>query len=389
MGDLSGGFTEDKPVELGQRLYLRTTDYGTGRTGLSILEPRGETPKPVLWDEALLSFSKARDADVRVVMRMPAVQSSNYYLLDDSWQPVKALTDANPLEREVRMPDGPRYLTYRTSHGDVLHAALYLPAGYVEGRSYPTIVSVYERQVSMMYGIASPGSEPCRWLLQGYALLMPDIQARVNDAGKAAVESVTAAVDAAVATGAVDRERLGLMGHSNGGFETFFIATQSNLFKAAVPQAGWSNMLSSYGGVYERDGSPVSYISENEQPYIAGPWWEHWDAFIRNSPLFHAKNVHTPLLIAHGNGDKLVPFSQSVEMFNTLRRMGNTQVVLLEYDGIDHSFHVGGETEHDLEMRMREFFGHFLKGEPAPLWWTQGVSHTKGQAPPPAGARDK
>lgn len=85
------------------------------------------------------------------------------------------------------------------------------------------------------------------------------------------------------------------------------------------------------------------------------------------------------MLLAHGSSDSFVPFSQDVELFNTLRRMGNKQVVLLEYVGFDHNvnFATGG----DLERCSLESFDHFLKGAPAPAWWADGKSYAQAEAP--------
>ena len=374
---------EVRRVDLSKPFHLRMVEYHTGRNGLARWAPGKGSVQALRWDAAALSFYEAASADVRILYRLPSVGSANYDVVDSSWQSVKSITDANPQEGQ-NLPPASRYLTFKTANGAVLHAALHLPVGYIEGRAYPTIVSIYERQAFMYYGMSSPGNDVYYWQQRGYAVLRPDIQARVNEAGKAALEAVTAAVDAAVATGIVDRNRLGLTGHSNGGFETYYIVTQTQMFKAAVPQAGWTNALSDYGSIYDRDGSPRSHGAEHEQPYLAGPWWEHWDAFVRNSPLYHARDIRTPLLIQHGNSDKLVPFAQAVEMFNNLRRMGNRQVVLLEYEGIDHSFHIGGDTERDVRLRMLEFFDHFVKGDaPAPRWWAEGTSYLQGQAPAP------
>ena len=367
LSGLSGAYDApaERRVDLLQPIYFRSIDLSTGRSRLSVRNPDGTMRHLIAWEDAATDFFRAGKSDVRLSSRRTSVDLGSYHLRDASWRVVDRLAP----NRDARESPGARLLAFTTAHGDQLNAVLHFPAGYVPGRSYPTIVSIYERQASHVYGL--PGHEIAAWLDHGYAVLEPDIQPRLNEAGKAAVEAVTAAVEAAVETGIVDRDRLALTGHSYGGYETFFIVTQTDMFKAAVPQAGYTNLLSQYGLVYQLQGVPSSKSMESEQPYLAGPWWDHWDAFVANSPVFHAQNVRTPVLIAHGNADKLVPFSGSVEFFNTLRRIGKP-VVLLEYDGIDHAFE--GAVERDLIQRMLDFFGHFLKGEPPPRWWQDGVS---------------
>lgn len=362
---------------LEEALDFSAKDLGTGRSAFVRLMPGSRQAIVRHWYFAATNFSRVAAPMQYICQRGNAVEGPDYYLLDDQRRCGRRLTRVNAKRQR---PPRSRLLTYKTVHGDDLRAVLHLPLDYIPGHRYPTIVSIYEHQAELLHIPLEPSGEWWPWLERGYAVLLPDIQPRINAAVKAAVEGTSAAVDAAVATGIVDRARLGLVGHSFGGYETYAIVTQTDMFRAAVSQAGWSNALSLYGSMYERTGDPASFGVERTQPYLAGPWWDHWDAYVENSPLFHAKRIQTPLLIAHGNADKLVPFSQAVEMFNTLRRLGNKQVVLLEYDGVDHVFL--GATKQDLQQRMLQFFDYFLKGEDAPVWWTDGRSYLKGGAPP-------
>jgi dipeptidyl aminopeptidase/acylaminoacyl peptidase len=120
--------------------------------------------------------------------------------------------------------------------------------------------------------------------------------------------------------------------------------------------------------------------ADHNQPYVRTPWWDHWDATIRNSPLYHIRNVRSPLLMVHGDADTSIRFSQAVEMFNNLRRLGDRPVVLLQYVGADHG---SIEIIPDAIRRKQQFFDHFLKGGPAPAWWADGVSYAQGTALPP------
>jgi dipeptidyl aminopeptidase/acylaminoacyl peptidase len=145
--------------------------------------------------------------------------------------------------------------------------------------------------------------------------------------------------------------------------------------------AGSVDLWSHYNGVYG-SGEPYTAIGEAHQYYMKGPWYDNWNAIIQNSALYHVKKIRTPLLIVHGNQDDAVPFNQAVEMFNAMRRLGDRPVVLLEYAGEDHISVEQGATKRDVDGRILQFFGHFLKGEPAPAWWTEGVSRTQGTVPP-------
>jgi dipeptidyl aminopeptidase/acylaminoacyl peptidase len=92
---------------------------------------------------------------------------------------------------------------------------------------------------------------------------------------------------------------------------------------------------------------------------------------VRNSPIAFARNVKTPLVILHNDKDGAVDFTQGVEYFNTLRRLGKP-VVLLEYLGENHGLRKPANQQ-DYTVRMKEFFGHYLQGRPAPSWLTAGV----------------
>jgi dipeptidyl aminopeptidase/acylaminoacyl peptidase len=369
-------------VDLQQPLYFQSFELNTGRNGLDRRSP-GQTALEALHREfADIRYVRAADAEVYVCWRETSVESLNYFSVNAQWQPGARLTDSNPQQRRFKWSPGARYLSYATAKGASRHASLYLPVGYVEGRAWPTIVVIYKGQSAGIHGFKSLSPNNVNRMLQhGFAVLMPDIVPRLNDAGNAALEDVTAAVEAAVASGITDRERVGLTGFSYGAYETSYIVSHSRLFRAAMAWSGMSNLWSGYGGVYAGR-TPNWIMTERDQSYLAGPWWEHWDAYIRNSPLYSASALQTPLLLVHGDRDGAVPFAQSVELFNTLRRMGDKAVVLLQYAGEGHLFSPGADL--DVATRKLQFFDHFLRGEPAPGWWSEGLSRP-GRSMPGAG----
>jgi dipeptidyl aminopeptidase/acylaminoacyl peptidase len=182
---------------------------------------------------------------------------------------------------------------------------------------------------------------------------------------------LTAAVKAAIATGVVDPKHIGLQGHSWGGYQTAFTITQTNLFAAAIAGAPLTNMVSMYSLIYKNSGSTNQPIFESSQGRFYGGYWDNWEAYVRNSPVNFAKNVNTPLVILHNDQDGAVDFTQGVEYYNTLRRLGKP-VVMLEYPGENHGL-ARPANQQDYTVRMKEFFDHYLKGAPAPKWMTDGV----------------
>jgi len=272
------------------------------------------------------------------------------------------------------------YLSYQI-RGEPFHGILYPPRDWVPGRSYPTVAVIYEALEDSPFGVMRSEGHIFSFLHQaGYALLFPHIQPLVDRAGPAALESVEAAVNAAVQSGITDRERLALTGHSFGGYESFFIATHSDMFKLIVPMAGVADLSANYTS----SGGPLGLrwpLIESTQPYLSRPWWEAPDIYALNSPLLSVENLRTPLLIVHGDADPAVPFANAASLFAASHRLNRSPVVMLQYTGEDHVSIQTGAVWADVSTRMLQLLDHFLKGAVAPLWWRDGMSYPQGQAP--------
>jgi dipeptidyl aminopeptidase/acylaminoacyl peptidase len=210
---------------------------------------------------------------------------------------------------------------------------------------------------------------------RGYAVLEPDIVYRVNDPGMSAVWCVVPAVKAAIATGIVDSAHVGLHGHSWGGYQTAFLVTQTHIFAAAIAGAPLTDMVSMDGSVYWNSGGGDAAIFESSQGRFRGSFLDNWDAYVRNSPAFHTKNVTTPLVILSDDKDGAVDFNQGITWFNDLRGAGKA-AVLLTYVGENHGL-ARPVNQRDYAARMQQFFDHFLKGAPAPDWWVNGIPRLK------------
>jgi acetyl esterase/lipase len=136
-------------------------------------------------------------------------------------------------------------------------------------------------------------------------------------------------------------------------------------------------MISMYSIIYKNSGGTNGAIFESSQGrFTSGPWG-NWEAYSRNSPVYHAAKVKTPLVILHNDQDGAVDFTQGVEYYNTLRRL-EKPVVMLEYPGENHGL-ARPANQQDYTVRMKEFFDHFLKDAPAPDWWKDGVPRLKMQ----------
>ena len=372
-----GGFADG--VDLSQPLFFATYGEWTKKEGLSKVDPSKPGAERLVWDDAKFTYQKAKDADVYLYTRQTSSEYPNYYVASADLKSGRQITDVDPQQREFAWTSEVKLINYTSAKGDKLQGALYLPANYQPGKKYPLLVTIYEKRSNLAHAYVTPNetSTPNRsiYTSRGYAVLDPDIVYRVNDPGMSAVWCVIPAVKAAIGTGMIDSANIGLWGHSWGGYQTAFLVTQTNIFKSAIAGAPLTDMVSMYGSIYWNTGGADQAIFESSQGRFKGNYADNYDAYIRNSPNFHAKNVKTPLIILANDKDGAVDFNQGITYFNTLRQM-NKDVILLEYVGENHGL-ARPINMKDYAMRQKDWFDHYLKGQPAPEWMTKGIPRIK------------
>jgi dipeptidyl aminopeptidase/acylaminoacyl peptidase len=172
--------------------------------------------------------------------------------------------------------------------------------------------------------------------------------------------------------GLVEARKIGVVGHSWGGFDASYLATHSELFAAAVAGAAITNLVSNYGNHHWNIGIAETDHIETGQQRMEVPLWEDLQAYIRNSAVYNVQNMKTPLLLETGDNDGTVFWHQSVELYNIARR-AKKDVVMLVYNGEEHGLRKKSN-QIDYHRRIQEWFGHYLKGDPAPPWIAKGVS---------------
>ncbi len=233
-----------------------------------------------------------------------------------------------------------RVIDYYSVDGEHLHGALLLPANYVEGQKYPLIVDPYggsyRSETVFRFGLSGAGVENLQILAtRGYAVLLPDTPMHGNSPMSDLLKTVVPAVDRVVELGIADPNRLGIMGHSYGGYSTLSLIVQTNRFKAAVDSAGPCDLLSDYATMDETGAAGSIGWAETGQGRMGGTPWEFRDRYIENSPFFYLDRVQTPLLIIQGALDKTVPHQQADAVFVALRRL-NKEVSYANYGGEEH-----------------------------------------------------
>ncbi|HEV8446739.1 MAG TPA: prolyl oligopeptidase family serine peptidase [Gemmatimonadaceae bacterium] len=374
-----GGGGASLGLDLSQPLYVGAYGEWTKKAGLSRVDPGTPGAKSLVWDDATFDFQKAREGDVFLYTKQTSRDFPNYFVANADFKGGRQLTDADPQQKDFAWTSGVKLINYTSAKGDKLQGALYLPANYEPGKKYPLLVTIYEKRSNLANTYVTPSetSTPNRsiYTSRGYAVLDPDIVYRVNDPGMSAVWCVIPAVKAAIATGMIDSSNVGLWGHSWGGYQTAFLVTQTNIFKAAIAGAPLTNMVSMYASVYWNTGNSDASIFEDSQGRFKGNVAENTEAYIRNSPVFHAEKVKTPLIILADDKDGAVDFNQGITYYNTLAQL-KKDVILLEYVGENHGL-ARPINQKDYAMRQKDWFDHYLKGVPAPDWMTKGIPRIK------------
>ena len=283
---------------------------------------------------------------------------------------VKVIYASNGHQEKFQWPRSER-ITYKNTQGKTLNGILCYPAGYDPSRLYPMVVHIYQLQFHEFHSYPFPvtyhsnGFDPQAFLSDGYLLLYPDIDTEVDRAGSSALECVMAAVDHVVKKGIVDEARIGLIGHSFGGYETNFIISQTGRFAAAVAGGAITDLQSYYLGC-NLAGETDMWRIEDQQWKMSQSLFEDRKTYYENSPIHYAENITTPLLAWSGKEDTQVNYQQSIEMYLALKRLNKKQVLLL-YPREQHLM-TKPESQLDVTKRIKDWFDYFLKGAVSKEW---------------------
>lgn len=329
-------------------------------------------------DKNLEGITKARKADrlfftVQTFREYPDLWTS---AMDFSG--MRRLSDANPQQKQFRWGDA-ELVRWVDADGKPLQGILVKPDGFDPKRQYPMLVYFYEKMSRNLhrYVAPTPGTSPnaSYYVSNGYLFFMPDITYEIGYPGPSCVKCVVSGVQHLLAQGFVDRNGIGAAGHSWGGYQTAYLVTRTNIFKAVESGAPVSNMLSAYGGIRYGTGVSRQFQYEQTQSRIGGTPWEFPLRYWENSPIHFADRVNTPVLILHNDQDGAVPWTNGIEYFMALRRLGK-EAYLFNYTGEDHGL-AKRQNQKDWTRRMAEYFGHHLRGEPKPKWMEEGVPYSE------------
>ena len=271
--------------------------------------------------------------------------------------PARAVTTFNAKWDSIPLA-APQFVTYRSADGVDVEAALLLPDREPLRPKPPLVVLVHGGPT----GRWADAFEPWGQLLvsRGYAVLYPNVRGSTGygqrfvemnraDWGGGDFKDVMAGVDAMIARGVADPDRLGIGGWSYGAYMAAWAVTQTTRFKAAVSGAPMSDLASEFG---TEDGSAYD-------EWFYGTPYEKLDGFIKSSPITYVRNAKTPTLLLQGEDDLTDPVGQSQQFYRGLKRYG-VESDFVRYPREGHSLR---EEKHLLDRltRIIAWYDKYLK----------------------------
>lgn len=360
-----------------ETLLLRAFDDSTKASGF-YRDQLGVVRQPariVMDDASFGTPMKARGAEQYLVTR------STFRDFPDLWtgsrlDQLERISAANPQQAAYAWGTA-QLVRWRSADGIPLQGILYKPDNFDAKRHYPMVVYFYEQMSDQLHtqdmSVPRNTIKPAHYVSNGYLVFMPDIAYTKGYPGESALKSIVPGVQLLLDSGFVKPDGIGISGQSWGGYQTAYIITRTNIFKAAFAGAPVANMTSAYGGIRWESGLARAFQYEVGQSRIGGSLWEYPMRYIENSPLFAADRIRTPLFIMANDNDGAVPWYQGIELFVALRRLGR-EVYLIDYNGDEHNPRKRANQK-DIAVRQKQFFDHHLLGAPEPDWMKSGIPY--------------
>jgi dipeptidyl aminopeptidase/acylaminoacyl peptidase len=316
-------------------VYALTLDMGTGALSLVQLEnSRAGRTLLAMRDRRIESaVETSAGGPVRLLIRSSSTLSPNdWYLID----PLAAKGEMLSVSKAVfdRRLSVRERLEWKLPNGAHADGILYLPPGTPREAKMPLLVGIYPGTAGYSRGMSSwQGGDlthgPELLIERGYAVFMAGLPLSGKRMLDEIGEHLEPALDAAIASGYVDGNRMCVLGQSYGGYGVFSLAAQSNRFKCGIAVNGPADMMLSVLGAHDD-------VWETGQGRMPGPLWEHRDAYIENSPVYRLAKPKLPLLILTGRDDDTVPPIHSAIMYKALVQH-KVPVEHVIYDGCGHS----------------------------------------------------
>lgn len=370
-----------KTIDTKKTIYFSVNNKLTKGSGLA-KGVTGKSMKTLIYKEASVSrFIKAKNADNLVYTEQTYTQSPNLFLTDVTLKSRNRISNTNPFQKKYAWGKA-ELITYTNALGKQAQGILYYPADYKKGKKYPMITYIYEKLSQRFHNYIGPSKtnyyNTTVWAQNGYFVLNPDIEFIAGDPGISSTKTLESAVKAVVEKGNVDAKRVGLIGHSWGGYQAGFVPTQTDIFAASVAGAGLTELISmnlavtpAFGGTPENGHFEVSQERMEVAPWVSP------ERYLRNSSVMNIEKLNTPILFEVGDNDQNVNWFQGIAYYNAARRAAKP-FVLLVYAKEGHGLR-SDKNRIDYQQRILTWFGHYLKGEKPEDWVTKGIPYAEQQ----------
>lgn len=321
------------------------------------------------------SLMKAKDADVYLTSKENFEIFPDILVTNAAMTSFQQISNANPQQSEYYWGSS-EIMSWRNKSGELLQGILVKPDNFDPKKKYPLLINFYERSSNEVHSYRTPlaGRSSINYAYyanKGYVIFNPDITYKIGYPGESCYEDLMPGVDALLKKGFIDSTKMGLQGHSWGGYQVAYMIGKTNRFKCAESGAPVVNMVSAYGGIRWGTGMSRMFQYEKTQSRIGATLWKSPQLYLSNSPIFDMDKVNTPVLIMHNDEDSAVPWYQGIEYFTALRRL-NKPAWLLNYNGEPH-WPTKWPNILDFNIRMEQFFDHYLMDKPMPVWMSKGI----------------
>ncbi|UMB54585.1 prolyl oligopeptidase family serine peptidase [Lutibacter sp. A64] len=367
---------EERFLDKKNKWLLYTFNETTKNSGYFEFNPKNNKGKQLLFDAYDFSEPiKAKDSDKVLFTKQTFEVYPNIIYSDLSFKKQTKISNANPQQSEYNWGTA-ELVNWTSLDGDALTGMLIKPENFDPSKKYPMIVNFYEKSSDGLFRhkAPSPGRSTISYSFyasRGYLIFNPDVNYKIGAPGESAYNCVIPGIESLIEKGFVDKDNIGVQGHSWGGYQIAHLVTKTNIFKAAESGAPVVNMVSAYGGIRWWTGLSRQFQYEHTQSRLGGTPWEYPERYLKNSPIFNLDKINTPLLIMHNDADGHVPWYQGIEFFVSLRRLGKPSW-MLNYNEEPH-WPLKMQNRIDFNIRMQQFFDHYLKGAPMPVWMKKGV----------------
>ena len=366
---------EARTIDLDKPMLIDAYGQWTKKEGFFELD--GDDLEQLTWEDRRFNTPrKAANAERYLFSAQTFQEYPDLYVSSNDFAGRTRVTDANPQQDEFLW--GHRILfDYTNDDGVPLQGTLAIPDDYEPGQRLPMLVRFYEKYSQDLHLYPTPtfrhSPNFAGYVSNGYLVMQPDVHFRIGSSHSDMLESVEAAVRKVVEMGYADPEAVALSGHSYSGGGSAYIATRSDMFSAIAHGAAPINLVSEFNQLFVGSGqNNHSYDIYGQGRYATNPYDDfqrYWD----ESPISGVQNMNTPVLYLHGESDPTVNWEQGLEWYNALRFLGK-EIIWLSYPDEGHGLRKL-QNRVDFQYRLRQFFGHHLKGEPAPSWMTDGVPY--------------